>query len=80
MAWRLNKTVVRGEIESTDYRITVSEPVWTMDEEQENEQRIANGHAIMAWMEHLTDFGQTLPRSRALLLQASNGHLNISTR
>jgi hypothetical protein len=44
----------RVVIESADYRISVSEPVWTMSEAEETAQREANGEAIVKWMERLT--------------------------
>lgn len=44
----------RVVIESTDYQVAISEPAWTMGEEEEIEQREANGEAIGKWMERLT--------------------------
>jgi hypothetical protein len=44
----------RVVIESVDYAFKVFEPVWTMSEEEEIEQRKANGEAIVKWMERLT--------------------------
>ncbi len=44
----------RVVIESTDYRVEISEPVWTMSADEEAEQREANGEAIVKWMERLT--------------------------
>jgi len=44
----------RVVIESVDYQFEISEPVWLMTEEEETEQRKANGEAIVKWMERLT--------------------------
>lgn len=44
----------RVVIESTDYRISISEPVWLMTEKEESAQIKANGEAIVQWMERLT--------------------------
>jgi hypothetical protein len=44
----------RVVIESTDYRISISEPVWLMTEEEEVRQLEANSAAIVKWMERLT--------------------------
>ncbi|MGE4489378.1 MAG: hypothetical protein AB7E95_07540 [Kiritimatiellales bacterium] len=44
----------RVVIESTDYRISISEPSWLMTEEEEGAQCKANGKAIVKWMERLT--------------------------
>lgn len=44
----------RVVIESVDYQFEISEPTWTMTEDEEIEQRKANGEAIVKWMERLT--------------------------
>jgi predicted nuclease with RNAse H fold len=44
----------RVVIESVDYQFGISEPSWLMSEEEEVEQRKANGEAIVKWMERLT--------------------------
>ena len=44
----------RVVIESTDYRISISEPSWLMTEEEEIAQCKANGEAAVKWMERLT--------------------------
>lgn len=44
----------RVVIESVDYQFEISEPAWTMTEEEEVQQRKANGAAITKWMERLT--------------------------
>ncbi|MBC8205579.1 MAG: hypothetical protein ISR85_07405 [Kiritimatiellales bacterium] len=44
----------RVVIESVDYQIIISEPVWLMTEEEEVAQRTVNGEAIVKWMERLT--------------------------
>jgi len=44
----------RVVIESVDYIIRISEPAWLMSEEEEIEQRKANGEAIVKWIERLT--------------------------
>jgi len=44
----------RVVIESTDYRISISEPAWLMTETEEVAQCKANSEAIVKWMERLT--------------------------
>ena len=44
----------RVVIESTDYRISISEPAWLMSEKEERGQRQTNGDAVVKWMERLT--------------------------
>jgi hypothetical protein len=44
----------RVVIESTDYRISISEPAWRMTEDEEVEQCKTNSEAIVKWMERLT--------------------------
>ncbi len=44
----------RVVIESTDYRISISEPAWLMTEEEEVRQLETNSAAIVKWMERLT--------------------------
>jgi len=52
----------RVVIESTDYRISISEPAWLMTPEEEVAQLKTNSEAVVKWMERLTDTVSAAPR------------------
>lgn len=43
----------RVVIESADYHIAISEPAWTMTDEEERVQRVQNQDAMRDWLDHL---------------------------
>ncbi len=52
----------RVVIESADFAVTISEPVWTMTETEEQGQREANANAIGVWLERLTQAASAAAR------------------
>jgi DNA-dependent RNA polymerase auxiliary subunit epsilon len=50
-----SETNGRVVIESTDYRIEWSAPVWTMSAEQEERQMASNRESFREWLEHLSE-------------------------
>jgi hypothetical protein len=66
----------RVVIESTDYRVSISEPAWQMTEDEEVAQSHANSEAIVKWMERLTGAVSAAQRREEIEAAEDNEEVN----